>query len=73
MPNPMTGTNPSTRDQFIEGLAFDDVLLVPRRSDLLPREVDVDTRFSRNVPLNIPLASAAMGSSLGSPMTGTVR
>ncbi|HEX6883073.1 MAG TPA: IMP dehydrogenase [Planctomycetota bacterium] len=43
-----------------EGLAFDDVLLVPRHSDLLPREVDVSTRFSRNVRLSIPLASAAM-------------
>jgi IMP dehydrogenase len=41
-------------------LAFDDVLLVPQRSDLLPREVDVDSRFSRNVPLHIPLSSAAM-------------
>jgi IMP dehydrogenase len=43
-----------------EGLTFDDVLLVPRHSDLLPREVDVATRFSRNVSLKIPLASAAM-------------
>jgi IMP dehydrogenase len=43
-----------------EGLAFDDVLLVPGHSDLLPREVDVTTRFSRNVSLKIPLSSAAM-------------
>jgi IMP dehydrogenase len=42
------------------GLTFDDVLLVPQRSDLMPREVDVSTRFSRNVPLKIPLSSAAM-------------
>ena len=43
-----------------EGLTFDDVLLVPNHSDLLPREVDVRTRFSRNVELKIPLSSAAM-------------
>jgi len=42
------------------GLTFDDVLLVPRLSDVIPRDVDVSTRFSRNVPLAIPLASAAM-------------
>ena len=42
------------------GLTFDDVLLVPRRSDVIPRDVDVATRFSRNVPINIPLVSAAM-------------
>jgi len=45
---------------FPEGLTFDDVLLVPRESDVLPRDVQLATRFSRNVPLNIPLASAAM-------------
>ena len=43
-----------------EGLTFDDVLLVPRRSELLPREVSVESRFSRNVPLSIPITSAAM-------------
>jgi IMP dehydrogenase len=43
-----------------EGLTFDDVLLVPRHSDLLPREVDVSTHFSRNVALKIPISSAAM-------------
>jgi IMP dehydrogenase len=42
------------------GLTFDDVLLVPAHSDVIPRDVDVATRFSRNVPLNLPLASAAM-------------
>jgi IMP dehydrogenase len=45
---------------FSEGLTFDDVLLVPRHSDVMPRDVRLATRFSRNVPLNIPLASAAM-------------
>ncbi len=43
-----------------EGLTFDDVLLVPRHSDLIPTEVNVSTRFSRRVPLNAPIASAAM-------------
>jgi IMP dehydrogenase len=42
------------------GLTFDDVLLLPCASDVIPRDVDVSTRFSRNVPLKIPLASAAM-------------
>jgi IMP dehydrogenase len=41
-------------------LTFDDVLLVPQESDVLPTEVATFTRFSRNVRLNIPLASAAM-------------
>ncbi len=42
------------------GLTFDDVLLVPCRSDVMPADVDVSSRFSRNVQLNIPIASAAM-------------
>lgn len=41
-------------------LSYDDVLLMPGRSDVLPTEVDIGTRFSRNIPLNIPLISAAM-------------
>lgn len=43
-----------------EGLTFDDVLLVPRLSDLVPTEVDVSTRFTRRVSLHSPIASAAM-------------
>jgi len=43
-----------------EALTFDDVLLVPARSQVLPSEVSTRTRFSRNIPLNIPIASAAM-------------
>jgi IMP dehydrogenase len=42
------------------GLTFDDVLLVPRHSSLHPREVDVATRFTSGIALNIPLVSAAM-------------
>lgn len=43
-----------------EGLTFDDVLLVPAYSDVLPNEVDTSTLFSRNINLNIPLCSSAM-------------
>ena len=42
------------------GLTFDDVYLIPARSSVLPREVDVSTRLTRNIRLNIPLVSAAM-------------
>src|SRR5712672_4223093 len=41
-------------------LTFDDVLLVPRHSDILPTQVDVSTRLTRNIRLNVPLVSAAM-------------
>ena len=43
-----------------EGLTFDDVLIVPRRSDVLPAEVDLTTRITPRIKLNIPLLSAAM-------------
>ncbi|MEW8977682.1 MAG: IMP dehydrogenase [Symbiobacterium sp.] len=43
-----------------EALTFDDVLLVPARSEVLPRDVDVSTRLTRKIRLNIPLVSAAM-------------
>ena len=43
-----------------EGLTFDDVLLVPARSDVLPTETDTSTQFTRGIRLNIPLCSAAM-------------
>jgi IMP dehydrogenase len=43
-----------------EALTFDDVLLEPAKSDLLPSEVEISTRLTRNIPLNIPLLSAAM-------------
>lgn len=44
----------------MDGLTFDDVLLIPAYSEVLPREVDLSTRFSRNIKLNIPFVSAAM-------------
>src|ERR1041385_6318100 len=43
-----------------EALTFDDVSLVPARSDVLPTEADTTTKFTRNIPLNIPITSAAM-------------
>jgi IMP dehydrogenase len=43
-----------------EGLTFDDVLLVPAESDVLPAETEVRTLFSRNIQLNVPIISAAM-------------
>lgn len=44
----------------MDGLTFDDVLLIPAYSEILPRDVDLTTRFSRNIKLNIPFVSAAM-------------
>ena len=48
--------------------AHDDVLLVPAYSEVLPREVDVRTRFSRNIKLNIPVVSAAMDTVTEAPL-----
>jgi IMP dehydrogenase len=52
----------------MEGLTFDDVLLIPAYSEVLPREVDLHTRFSRNIKLNIPIVSAAMDTVTEAPM-----
>ena len=49
-----------TIEEIQEGLTFDDVLLVPAYSDILPSETDVSTQFSRNIRLKIPLCSSAM-------------
>jgi len=45
---------------FKENLTFDDVLMAPQYSEVLPREVDLSTSISKNIKLNIPLISAAM-------------
>ena len=45
---------------IVEGLTFDDVLLLPGKSSVLPTEVDTRTWLTRRIPLNIPLVSAAM-------------
>ncbi|MBR0286783.1 MAG: IMP dehydrogenase [Bacteroidales bacterium] len=52
----------------MEGLTFDDVLLIPAYSEVLPRMVDLHTRFSRNITLNIPIVSAAMDTVTEAPM-----
>ncbi|MDE7388261.1 MAG: IMP dehydrogenase [Muribaculaceae bacterium] len=52
----------------MDGLTFDDVLLIPAYSEVLPREVDLTTRFSRNIVLNVPLISAAMDTVTEAPL-----
>jgi len=47
-------------DSITEGLTFDDVLLLPSHSLILPRDVDISTHLTKNIVLNIPLVSAAM-------------
>ena len=49
-----------TNTQIIEGLTFDDVLLIPARSEVLPRDVDFSTVFSKEITLKTPIVSAAM-------------
>ncbi|AMD85623.1 IMP dehydrogenase [Capnocytophaga haemolytica] len=49
------------QDKIIsEGLTYDDVLLIPNYSEVLPREVSITSKFSRNITLNVPVISAAM-------------
>jgi len=48
------------QEALVEGLTFDDVLLEPARSEVLPAETDTRTNFTRNIVLNIPITSAAM-------------
>lgn len=50
----------STPHNIQEGLTFDDVLLVPNYSEILPRNVDITTKFSKNIELRAPVVSAAM-------------
>ena len=52
----------------MEGITFDDVLLIPGYSEVLPREVSLSTKFSRNIELKIPFASAAMDTVTEAPM-----
>ena len=48
------------QDKIREGLTFDDVLLVPAKSEVLPRDVDLSIQLAKNIKLNIPMLSAAM-------------
>src|SRR5688572_12092463 len=57
-----TINNPTTASKkfFGEGLTFDDVLLMPAYSEVLPRDVNTQTQLTSNIQLNIPMLSAAM-------------
>ena len=57
---------------FQEGITFDDVLLVPAYSEVLPREVSLKGRFSRHISLDIPFASAAMDTVTEGPMAAAM-
>lgn len=52
----------------MEGLTYDDVLLVPAYSEVLPREVSLSTKFSRNIELKVPFVTAAMDTVTEAPM-----
>jgi IMP dehydrogenase len=56
----MAANNFSPSKEFIEGLTFDDVLLVPAFSEILPRDVEIKTKLTKDITLNIPMLSAAM-------------
>ena len=43
-----------------EGLTFDDVLLIPQKSEILPSQIDTKTKLTKDIELNIPLMSASM-------------
>ena len=48
-------------DKFgMQGLTFDDVLLVPAKSDVLPKDVDISTNLTRDIKLNVPIMSSGM-------------
>src|ERR671921_1565526 len=56
----MAANNNPAQRTFIEGLTFDDVLLVPAYSQILPRDVNIQTRLTKDITLNVPMLSAAM-------------
>jgi IMP dehydrogenase len=55
-------------ETYKDGLTFDDILLIPQYSEILPGACQVATRFSRHIPLNIPISSSAMDTVTGSDM-----
>ncbi len=57
---------------FGEGLTYDDVLLVPEYSEVLPNEVNISTKFSKNIHINVPIISAAMDTVTESNMAITM-
>ena len=58
----------SLESRIIEGLTFDDIVLVPQYSECLPSDVDVVTRLTRGIALNIPIVSAAMDTVTEAPL-----
>jgi inosine-5''-monophosphate dehydrogenase len=62
--------NPSVTDEkFVkEGLTFDDVLLIPAKSDVLPNTINIETKLTQKIKLNIPLMSAAMDTVTEAPL-----
>lgn len=60
MASKKSSTNTAAAKFFGEGLTFDDVLLLPAYSEVLPREVDITTRLTKSIELRIPILSAAM-------------
>lgn len=67
-PLPANAANGSASKIVGEGLTYDDVLLVPAYSEVLPREVDIRSAFTRNIQLNIPVVSAAMDTVTGAEL-----
>ncbi len=62
-------SDPLGQDKFVgEGLTYDDVLLVPGYSEVLPREVDIRSPFTRSITLNVPIVSAAMDTVTGAEL-----
>ncbi len=57
-----------TQKILLEGLTYDDVLLIPDYSEILPREVNIQTRFTKNITINAPIISAAMDTVTDSEM-----
>lgn len=53
---------------IVEGLTFDDVLLIPQKSEVIPRDIDLTTHLTQKIQLNIPLMSAAMDTVTESPL-----
>ncbi|HUD60039.1 MAG TPA: IMP dehydrogenase, partial [Acetobacteraceae bacterium] len=65
---PHSQTTHTATNRVEEALAFDDVLVVPAYSQVLPSATDTRTRFTRTIPLNIPIISAAMDTVSEAPM-----